>query len=143
MKEFDSFDLKKLIIGSVAGLVISLAIGLILFWLTLGTVQLYDAGVFSTGYSEFSFVVGVLIAAALFGSMEKNIISAGILGFIIGLLTSLLEGFVLSLFWSPITVHFIIDWWGNPTVLLIFVGVMASVGFNIFFSTRDSIPQRN
>lgn len=142
MKKFEGFDLKRLIIESVAGLAISLAIGVILFWLTLGTVKFYDAGVYATGYTEFSFVIGVLIAAALFGSMERDILSAGILGLIIGLLTTLLEGFVLSLFWSPMTVQLVMGWWGNHAVILIFVGVMASIVFNLFFSRNNSIPQR-
>jgi len=142
MKKFEDFDLKRLLIESVVGLAISLAIGVILFWLTLGTVTFYDAGVYSAGYTEFSFIIGVLIAATLFGSMERDILSAGILGLIIGLLTTLLEGFVLSLFWSPMTVQLVMGWWGNHAVILIFVGVMASIGFNLFFSRNNSIPQR-
>ena len=141
MVNIDSFDLKKLIIGSVTGLAMSLFIGIILFWLTLGTVQQYDAGVYSTGFTEFSFVVGVLIAAALFGSMENDWISAGILGFIIGLLTALLEGLVLGIFFSPMTVQFIIGWWGNHFAILIFTGVIAAVVSNMIFS-KKSIPHK-
>ena len=132
-----NFDLKRLIIGSVAGLVISLVIGLVIFWLTLGSVKLYDAGVYSTGFTEFSFVVGVVIAAALFGSMERDIVSAGIVGFIIGLLTCLIEGFVLSLFFAPMTVQIITGWWGSQTIL-IFAGVIVAVIFNRIFSKKSN-----
>ena len=132
-----NFDLKRLMIGSVAGLVISLVIGLVIFWLTLGSVKLYDAGVYSTGCTEFSFVVGVVIAAALFGSMERDIVSAGIVGFIIGLLTCLFEGFVLSLFFAPMTVQIITGWWGSQTIL-IFAGVIVAVIFNMIFSKKSN-----
>ena len=137
MEKLEGFYLTKIIIGSVAGVVISLVIGLILFWLTYGTVKSHDAGVFSAGYTEFSFIVGVLITSALFGLKQNDVLSAGILGFIIGLLTSLLEGFVLKLFWDPMSVQFIMSYWGNPTVILIFVGIMVSVGFNLFFSRKN------
>ena len=137
MSKLDGIDLRSLILGSVAGLIIALVIGLILFWLTFGTVKLHDAGIFSTGYTEISFIVGVLVSAALFGSKQNDVLSAGILGFIIGLLTSLLEGFVLKLFWDPMAVQFIVGWWGNPTVILVFVGVMASIGFNLFFARKN------
>lgn len=141
MINFDGFELKRLIIDSLAGLAVSLVIGIVLFWLTLGTVQFYDAGVYSTGLTEISFVVGVLVASALFGSMKKDIISAGILGLIIGLFTSLFEGLVLSFFFSPMAVQFVMDWWGNPTVILIFVGVLAGIGSNIIFSRKNQIAQ--
>lgn len=137
MNTTDDFDLKRIILGSVAGVVISLVIGLILFWLTFGTVLSYEAGIFSTGYTEISFVAGVLVASALFGSRQKDIISAGITGFIIGLLTSLLEGFVLKMFWDSMTVQFITGWWGNPTVILVFVGIIASIGFNLLFTSKN------
>ena len=134
----DDFDLKRIILGSVAGVAISLVIGLILFWLTSGTVLSYDAGVFSIGYTEISFIVGVLVASGLFGSKQKNIISAGISGFIIGLLTSLLEGFVLKMFWDSMAIQFIMGGWGNPTIILVFVGIMASIGFNLFFNNKKN-----
>lgn len=140
MEKFKNWDVTRIIIGSVAGVVISLAIGLVLFWMTFGTVPLYDAGVYSAGYTEFSFIIGVLISSALFGTKQNNTISAGILGFIIGLLTSLLEGPVLKLFWDPMTVQFIMGYWGNPTVILIFVGVMVSVGVNLFFFFTKKFP---
>ena len=139
MKKFDGIDLKRLIIGSVAGVIISLAIGLVLFWLTIGTVKAYDGGVFSAGYTELSFIVGVLVASALFGLKQNDVISAGILGFIISLITSLLEGFVLKMFWDPMNIQFIIGWWGNHTAILIFVGIMASIGFNLLFSRKNSL----
>lgn len=139
MNKLEDFDLKGIIIGSLAGVVISLVIGLILFWLTFGTVKSYDAGIYSIGYTEISFVVGVLVASALFGSKQKDVISAGILGFIIGLLTSLLEGFVLKMFWDSMTVQFIMNWWGNPVVILVFVAIMVSIGFNLFFSSKYQV----
>jgi uncharacterized membrane protein len=137
MKNLEGFDLTRIIIGSVAGLVISLVIGLILFWLTSGTVKAHDAGIFSAGYTEFSFIIGVLVASALFGVKQKDVLSAGIVGFIIGLLTSLLEGFVLKLFWDPMNIQFLMGYWGNPTVILIFVGVIVSIGVNLFFSRKN------
>lgn len=130
----DGIDFKSIVTGSLVGVVLSLVVGLVLFWLTFGTAELYDAGAFSAGYTEISFIVGVLLASALFGVKQKDWISAGIVGFIIGLLTSLLEGFVLKLFWPPMDVLFIMGYWGNPTIILIFVGVMAGIGFNRFFS---------
>ena len=133
MEKLENFDLTGIIIGSVAGIVISLVIGVILFWLTFGTVQAYEGGIYSQGYTEFSFIIAVAVAAAFFGVKQKDTISAGIVGFIIGLLTSLLEGFVLKLLWNPMTVQSIMGYWGNPTVLLIFVGVIVSIGFNLFF----------
>ncbi len=81
MEKLENFDLTKIIIGSVAGTVISLVIGVILFWLTFGTVPAYDAGVFSQGYTEFSFIVGVVVAAAFFGVKQNDVVSAGIVGF--------------------------------------------------------------
>jgi len=137
MEKFKNLDVTRIIIGSVAGVVISLVMGLVLFWLTFGTVKAHDAGIFSAGYTEFSFIIGVLIASAFFGSKQNDTISAGILGFIIGLLTSLLEGFVLKLFWDSMSVQFIMGYWGNPTVILIFVGVMVSVGVNLLISRKN------
>ena len=137
MQKFENIDLTGIVIGSLAGIVVSLVIGVFLFWLTFGTVQAYDAGVFSAGYTEFSFIVAVLVAAAFFGVKQNNAVSAGIVGFIIGLLTSLLEGPVLKLLWDPMTVQFVMGYWGNPTVLLIFVGVIVSIGFNLFFSRKN------
>ena len=137
MEKFKNLDVTRIIVGSVAGVVISLVIGLVLFWLTFGTVTAHDAGVFSAGYTEFSFIIGVIIASAFFGSKQNDILSAGILGFIIGLLTSLLEGPVLKLLWDPMTVQFIMGYWGNPIVILIFAGVMVSVGVNLFFSRKN------
>ena len=135
----EDFDLKGIILGSVAGVVIALVIGLILFWLTLGTVQTFDTGIVSTGYTEISFIVGVLVASVLVGSKQKDMISAGISGFIIGLLTSLLEELVLKMFWDSMTVQFIIDWWGNPTVLLVFFGIIVSIGVNLFFTNKKVV----
>ena len=133
----DNIDLKGIIIGSVAGLAISLVIGLILFWLTFGSVLSYDGGIFSTGYTEISFIAGVLIASLIIGLKQKDVISAGISGFAIGLLTSLLEGFILKMFWDPITVQYIIGWWGNPFVILVFVGILAGIGANLFVSSKN------
>lgn len=132
----ENFDFKKIIIGSITGVIISLVIGVILFWLTFATVKSYDAGVFSAGYTEFSFVIGVLIAAIIFGLKQNDIISAGITGFIIALLTTLLEGFVLKLFWDPMRIQYIMGYWGNHAVILIFVGIVVSIGFNQFFQKK-------
>ena len=57
----DNIDLKGIIMASAAGVVISLVIGLILFWLTFGSVLSYDGGIFSTGYTEISFIAGVFV----------------------------------------------------------------------------------
>lgn len=133
----DNIDLKGIIMASAAGVVISLVIGLILFWLTFGSVLSYDGGIFSTGYTEISFIAGVFVASVIAGLKQKDVISAGISGFIIGLLTSLLEGFLLKMFWDPITVQYIIGWWGNPTVILVFVGIIAGIGANLFVRDKN------
>ena len=141
--DFEGFNLKRIMVGCIVGLVMSLVIGVILFWITVGTVKAYDMGVFSAGYTEISFIVGVVVASALFGLKQKNILSAGIVGFIIGLLTSLFEGFVLKLFWDSMSVQFIMGYWGNHYIILIFVGVMVSIGFNLFFSRKNSIESES
>ena len=86
---------------------------------------------------KIKYILAFLIAAALFGSMERDIVSAGIVGFIIGLLTCLFEGFVLSLFFAPMTVQIITGWWGSQTIL-IFAGVIVAVIFNMIFSKKSN-----
>ena len=137
MKKSEDFDLTHFIIENVAGLALSLAVGVILFWLTLGSVIAYDGGIYTAGFTEISFILGVFVASALFGVRQKDILSAGILGFIIGLLTSLLEGFVLKLFWSPMTVWSIMSYWGNHIIILMFFGLLVSIGFHMFFSRKN------
>ena len=116
-----NFDLTELIIESVIALLISTVIGIIVLAITWGTIGGNLIYGYDSGLTWLSFPLGVFIVAGFFGFLKEDKISAGVIGFIIGLLTSLFEGSAISLIWGGRIAQIFSYLWGNQALILIII----------------------
>lgn len=81
-----------------------------------------------------SFVIGVAVAGIGLGLISDDMVFAGIAGGITGLLTAMLKGVVISIFWGGWASNMFGAMYGGQFLLLIFVGAIFAAGSNLLLN---------
>ena len=121
----DSSDggLIDLILPIIIGLIGSLIIGLILFWIMGG---------------EAPFWIAVILSTGFLGLILDDPISSAISGGVVGLLTGLLDSSIVGIFYGGIGSSLYGMAFGNHWIIFLIVGAIVAFIVNKFFS-GDSV----
>ena len=142
MKENKKIDLKVILKYTIMGIVLSLLLGTIFYYLFSFTTykQIEYASYMSLGIFPYSFCIGLIITEIILTPQIKNMYDSIIVGFIIGLFTSLLQNTVILTVYGGQQLMYFLEFVGNQTILLILLGVIFAYIGNAYLKGKINIP---
>ena len=145
MNENKNFDLKVILKYSIVGIVLSLLLGTIFYYLFSFTIykQVEYAYNMFLGIFPFSFCIGLIITLLILTPHIKNMYESIIVGFIIGLFTGLLQNTVIVSVYGGQQLMYFLEFVGNQTILLILLGVIFAYIGNAYLKGKINIPITN
>ncbi|WP_407413191.1 hypothetical protein [Methanobrevibacter sp.] len=145
MNENKKFDLKVILKYSIVGIVLSLLLGTIFYYLFSFTIykQVEYAYNMFLGIFPFSFCIGLMITLLILTPHIKNMYDSIIVGFIIGLFTGLLQNTVIVSVYGGQQLMYFLEFVGNQTILLIILGVIFAYIGNAYLKGKINTPHIN
>lgn len=121
-KGFNVVDIVKF---TIIGLICSLLLGFLLYYATQFTVYQYSLMV-STGLTVVAFPAAVIISVIILSAYMKTRNDAMVMGLLVGVLTGLLQSWVITLFMGKMKGAWFNDYIGSQVFLLIILGIIAA-----------------
>jgi len=121
-KGFNVVDIVKF---TIIGLICSLLLGFLLYYATQFTVYQYSLMV-STGLTVLAFPAAVIISVIILSAYMKTRNDAMVMGLLVGVLTGLLQSWVITLFMGKMKGAWFNDYIGSQVFLLIILGIIAA-----------------
>ena len=130
--DFNNIDWNIVIKYSIVGTILSLLLGVIFFSLFYGN-----------GMALYGFIIALIISVLLFTSHIKDKTNAIVVGLAIGLLTSLLQSTVLSMFYGAIISSLLSMYGGNNTFAFIVIGPICGYIGSVYLRDKINFPVIN
>ena len=121
-KGFNVVDIVKF---TIIGLICSLLLGFLLYYATQFTVYQYSLMV-STGLTVLAFPAAVIISVIILSAYMKTRNDAMVMGLLVGVLTGLLQSWVITLFMGKMKGAWFNDYIGSQVFLLVILGIIAA-----------------
>lgn len=121
-KGFNVVDIVKF---TIIGLICSLLLGFLLYYATQFTVYQYSLMV-STGLTVVAFPAAVIISVIILSAYMKTRNDAMVMGLLVGVLTGLLQSWVITLFMGKMKGAWFNDYIGSQIFLLVILGIIAA-----------------
>ena len=121
-KGFNVVDIVKF---TIIGLICSLLLGFLLYYATQFTVYQYSLMV-STGLTVVAFPAAVIISVFILSAYMKTRNDAMVMGLLVGVLTGLLQSWVITLFMGKMKGAWFNDYIGSQVFLLVILGIIAA-----------------
>ena len=121
-KGFNVVDIVKF---TIIGLICSLLLGFLLYYVTQFTVYQYSLMV-STGLTVMAFPAAVIISVIILSAYMKTRNDAMVMGLLVGVLTGLLQSWVITLFMGKMKGAWFNDYIGSQVFLLVILGIIAA-----------------
>ena len=121
-KGFNVVDIVKF---TIIGLICSLLLGFLLYYATQFTVYQYSLMV-STGLTVVAFPAAVIISVIILSAYMKTRNDAMVMGLLVGVLTGLLQSWVITLFMGKMKGAWFNDYIGSQVFLLVILGIIAA-----------------
>lgn len=121
-KGFNVVDIVKF---TIIGLICSLLLGFLLYYATQFTVYQYSLMV-STGLTVVAFPAAVIISVIILSAYMKTRNDAMVMGLLVGVLTGLLQSWVITLFMGKMRGAWFNDYIGSQVFLLVILGIIAA-----------------
>lgn len=121
-KGFNVVDIVKF---TIIGLICSLLLGFLLYYATQFTVYQYSLMV-STGLTVVAFPAAVIISVIILSTYMKTRNDAMVMGLLVGVLTGLLQSWVITLFMGKMKGAWFNDYIGSQVFLLVILGIIAA-----------------
>ena len=115
-KGFNVVDIVKF---TIIGLICSLLLGFLLYYATQFTVYQYSLMV-STGLTVLAFPAAVIISVIILSAYMKTRNDAMVMGLLVGVLTGLLQSWVITLFMGKMKGAWFNDYIGSQVFLWLF-----------------------
>ena len=120
-----SFNVVDIVKFTIIGLICSLLLGFLLYYVTQFTVYQYSLMV-STGLTVVAFPAAVIISVIILSAYMKTRNDAMVMGLLVGVLTGLLQSWVITLFMSKMKGAWFNDYIGSQVFLLVILGIIAA-----------------
>ena len=145
MNENKNIDWKEILKYSIVGIVLSLILGTIFYYLFSFTVykQIEYTYYMSLGIFPFSFCIGLIISVLILTPRIKNMNDSIIVGFLIGLFTGLLQNSVILMVYGGQQLMYFLEFVGNQTIILIILGVIFAYIGNVYLKGKFNSPVIN
>lgn len=130
----NDFSLMDTVKFTVIGLLGSLIIGFVIYYLTQFSIYQYSLYA-NPGLTVFAFPVAVILSAFILAAyMNRN--DSIVMGLLVGLLTGLLQSQIISLFMGKMSGAWFDTYIGSQVFLLIILGIAAAYFGNAFLKKR-------
>lgn len=126
--DFNNIDWNVVIKYSIAGTIVSLVLGIILFYLFFGNPMI-----------TYSFIIALIISVLLFTAHIKNKTNAIVVGIAVGLLTCVLQSSVISMFFGVIISSSFSMYAGGYSLALIVIGPICGYVGNVFLGDKINL----
>ena len=123
--DFNNINWDVVVKYSIVSTIVSLILGIILFSLFFGNSMM-----------PYCFIIGLIISVLLFTAHLKNKTNAIVVGFVVGLLTYVLQSTVISMFFGVIVSSSFSMYFGNYSVGLILIGPICGYIGNVFLREK-------
>lgn len=140
-KNTDGFNFNNMNLGvvlkySIVGVAISLVLGIILFGLSLNTVNVPTN---ELGFMPYAFILALIFSVALIAPQIKDKITAIISGLIIGLLTGVLQTNVIGVCYGTRIQWFFSMYVSDQTFYFIILGIITAYLSNVFLKDKINL----
>ena len=119
------FNVVGIVKFTIIGLICSLLLGFLLYYATQFTVYQYSLMV-STGLTVVAFPAAVIISVIILSAYMKTRNDAMVMGLLVGVLTGLLQSWVITLFMGKMKGAWFNDYIGSQVFLLVILGIIAA-----------------
>lgn len=127
--DFSNINWNVVLKYSIVSAIVSLILGIILFSLFFGNKMIL-----------YSFIIALIISVLLFTAHIKNMTNAIVVGLAVGLLTSVLQSTIISMFFGVYMSSFYSVYAGNYTLALIVIGPICGYIGNVFLRDKFNFP---
>lgn len=135
---FNNMDLSVVLKYSIVGVVISLVLGIILFGLSLNTVNVPKN---ELGFMPYAFILALILSVALIAPQIKDKITAIVSGLIIGLLTGVLQTTVIGICYGTRIQWFFSMYVSDQTFYFIILGIIIAYLSNAFLKDKINLSK--
>ena len=133
---FNNIYLNVVLKYSIVGVVISLVLGIILFGLSLNTV---DVPKNELGFMPYAFILALILSVAVVAPHIEDKITAIISGLIIGLLTGVLQSPVIGVCYGTRIQWFFSMYVSDQTFYFIILGIITAYVSNAFLKDKINL----
>ena len=131
----NDFSLVDTVKFTVIGLIGSLIIGFVIYYLTQFSIYQYSLYA-NPGLTVFAFPLAVILSAFILAAYMKNRNDSIVMGLLVGLLTGLLQSQIISLFMGKMSGAWFDIYIGSQVFLLIILGIVAAYFGNVYLKQR-------